>query len=308
MITQLRELLTDALVNRYQPVPDFIQKRINQELNYAEQHQMEEDLLAFIQLLSHLKESNIPYWLRATTASCAIFHVMGLSRCNPLPAHYYCPHCKRVVLADALDLAPKTCACGNSMEGDGYNIPEELFWGAPDGETTKKASSRLLRVDIPSGQLEWANTFLEARLPQNEPSEVREFDTRWGQIVLTPTISDTTTLGDTSVRPENFSDMLRRKGFNSATIENFSLEKITQQDLPLFRDDLYQRFVAAGIASDDAYEAATMLYRKAPVWKSFQSALSKELTDYLGNVNYLFSKAHTVEWLRYCVATNQQEV
>lgn len=60
----------------------------------------------------------------------------GISDINPLPPHYRCPHCRhsdfdvpRNVLS-GYDLLPKTCPkCGDPMQSNGQNIPEELCFG-----------------------------------------------------------------------------------------------------------------------------------------------------------------------------------
>jgi len=45
---------------------------------------------------------------------------------NPLPAHYYCPVCKRVEFASngkcGVDLPDKKCSCGNYYQKDGFGI------------------------------------------------------------------------------------------------------------------------------------------------------------------------------------------
>jgi DNA polymerase-3 subunit alpha (Gram-positive type) len=58
---------------------------------------------------------------------------LGISDVNPLPAHYCCPNCKHTEFTDAAsgyDLVAKSCPrCGNTMRGDGQNIPYEICMG-----------------------------------------------------------------------------------------------------------------------------------------------------------------------------------
>ncbi|MDE7225065.1 MAG: helix-turn-helix domain-containing protein [Acetatifactor sp.] len=63
-------------------------------------------------------------------ASLAAF-VTGASETNPLPPHYYCPRCRRLEfvsdVSDGWDLPFRRCVCGESMIGDGHNLPFETL-------------------------------------------------------------------------------------------------------------------------------------------------------------------------------------
>lgn len=52
--------------------------------------------------------------------------LLGGTNVNPLPAHYYCPVCKKVEfvsgVACGLDLTDKRCSCGNDYRKDGFGI------------------------------------------------------------------------------------------------------------------------------------------------------------------------------------------
>lgn len=54
--------------------------------------------------------------------------LLGGSKVNPLPPHYYCPICKRVefVLNEkcGIDLSEKKCSCGRYYQKDGFGISE----------------------------------------------------------------------------------------------------------------------------------------------------------------------------------------
>lgn len=52
--------------------------------------------------------------------------LLGGTNVNPLPAHYYCPRCKRVEFITevqyGIDAPDKKCACGESYRKDGFGI------------------------------------------------------------------------------------------------------------------------------------------------------------------------------------------
>lgn len=52
--------------------------------------------------------------------------LLGATEVNPLPAHYYCPHCKKIEFFPdekcGLDLPEKICECGTKFKRDGFAI------------------------------------------------------------------------------------------------------------------------------------------------------------------------------------------
>lgn len=68
--------------------------------------------------------------VKNTLASCYIAYLLGTTDENPLPAHYYCPNCKAVEWMEdkfVFDLPDRTCACGEKMKADGFDIPHETY-------------------------------------------------------------------------------------------------------------------------------------------------------------------------------------
>lgn len=59
-----------------------------------------------------------------------IYFLTGCSNVNPLPAHYFCPTCKKTIFVasaeDGWDLPEKQC-CGRTMHREGHNIPLEMM-------------------------------------------------------------------------------------------------------------------------------------------------------------------------------------
>lgn len=65
--------------------------------------------------------------VQGTLASSFVAYLLGATKINPLPAHYRCPKCKRVIMmhdyANGWDLPHRVCDCGADMVGDGHDIP-----------------------------------------------------------------------------------------------------------------------------------------------------------------------------------------
>lgn len=96
------------------------------------------DLIVYFDFLSKFAQkaqnSNYPLVFRAETCSSFIAWLMGITGCNPLRPHYYCPKCKRIEfhpdVKDGWDLPEKTCECGQRMRKDGHNILCEKFYAS----------------------------------------------------------------------------------------------------------------------------------------------------------------------------------
>ena len=68
--------------------------------------------------------------VKEPVASCLLAYLLGATDENPLPAHYYCPKCRTVQWVEgncAFDLRDRTCACGERMQPDGFDIPFETY-------------------------------------------------------------------------------------------------------------------------------------------------------------------------------------
>ena len=93
--------------------------------------------LASYEIVNRVRKQGGMTACRGTVGSTMIAYLLGISNANPLPAHYYCPHCKHTEFAQAdsgYDLPKKPCPqCGKPMIGDGHNIPYETGI-SPTGE------------------------------------------------------------------------------------------------------------------------------------------------------------------------------
>lgn len=115
----------------------FIRERLEQELSLLGTNTSL--FLLCHKIVNHLQDKGALTGFRGTVGSSLVACLLGFSDANPLPAHYRCPSCKHTELVEAqsgFDLPKKSCPhCGETMIGDGHNIPFETCMGI-DGQTT----------------------------------------------------------------------------------------------------------------------------------------------------------------------------
>ncbi len=107
-----------------------ISERIDTELRWMLKKDYLDGLMRLDKFITGCKAWGEPYVATRTTPSSLVLNVLGITACNPLPPHYYCPNCKKVEFVNAYDgfaLPEKVCECGDIMHGDGHNIPVEQF-------------------------------------------------------------------------------------------------------------------------------------------------------------------------------------
>ena len=112
-------------------IPELIQKRLNEELygdNGIINLQYENIFLINQKLVEYSNSLGYPVCARGNISSSLIAYLIGITNINPLPPHYYCSNCKKIIFINddicGLDLPNKKCSlCKKNMKKDGFNIP-----------------------------------------------------------------------------------------------------------------------------------------------------------------------------------------
>lgn len=112
-------------------IPALIVERYRREKRLMRDTEIEM-LLAFLwHFAARCHEIKAPFALRGRFGTSLVCWLLGITEVNPLPAHDYCPHCKRVQFVSeekyGWDLPEKICGCGTEMQRDGMNtvfLPE----------------------------------------------------------------------------------------------------------------------------------------------------------------------------------------
>ena len=120
------------------PLPEFIQNRLDTELNGIITNGY-----SVIYYIAHklVKKSNEDGYIvgsRGSVGSSFVATMSGITEVNPLPPHYLCPRCHKLIwgkekhpeIKSGFDLPPEKCPdCEEEMLRDGQDIPFETFLG-----------------------------------------------------------------------------------------------------------------------------------------------------------------------------------
>lgn len=135
----LQSALSEAVKEKFGDKPEeAIQRRLREEWHAMLSSESIADVASIHEVSMWLKDKGYPYYIDHTGGGSFLFYLLGISAVNPLPPHYYCPKCKKVIFdatkRDGFDLqADKMCECGETtMICEGHNIPWQSLWGYGD--------------------------------------------------------------------------------------------------------------------------------------------------------------------------------
>lgn len=118
------------------PLPSLIEDRTRRELEGIIKNGYAVIYYLAHQIVKKATDSDFIVGSRGSVGSSVVAHFAKVSEVNPLPPHYYCPHCKysdfsnEAKVLSGFDLPPKDCpVCGHALRQDGQNIPFETFLG-----------------------------------------------------------------------------------------------------------------------------------------------------------------------------------
>lgn len=123
----ITEQVWEAARKKYgEIIPPEIEKRIESEFERIDK----EHLWPFYQLRKEMsdrcKSRGFHFISTDAVGSTLAAYLLGITKCNPLPRHRYCPNCRQVFFDDLVQTCPQ---CGSATEADGFHCEPESFFG-----------------------------------------------------------------------------------------------------------------------------------------------------------------------------------
>ena len=286
--------------------------------------------------------------VKAPVASCLVAYLLGTTDKNPLPAHDYCPKCKTVEWMDGkcvFDLRDRTCACGERLKPDGYDIPFETY--LPYAKKLKTADTvpenyqrlfdsilshfqrSLLDTANACKQLEKATGICIDSIDLNDLEVKHRFLTGDFEYLVGSGGEKAIKQMITLTHPQSYNELLKLIGLAHGTCTwRYNAEQLLSDgicslaDIPDTRDEVFMTirdamrdcdFHDAGFAYDVANKARRGYYREHGMDDYTNGTLSMlGFDDWLGSyiraAQYMSTKALAVLELKYSIMLNWYQV
>lgn len=137
--TKLRDICNKTAKDMYEfegKIPEIVMDRLNMELDNIIKNGYDVHYYIAHLLVKKSNEDGYLVGSRGSVGSSFTATMSGITEVNPLKPHYLCPHCHYSEWIDdpevksGFDLEDKKCPkCGETMHGNGQNIPFQTFLG-----------------------------------------------------------------------------------------------------------------------------------------------------------------------------------
>ncbi len=152
-VQYLRNCCESALHELYPAgIPKEVSQRFEREIDYLslEKSDCLDDFLLFKEISDAVRRACGKLHLGGTISNSILIYLLGDHELNPMPAHYYCPHCgyyhEQPKAVACLDLPEEKCPhCKTVLRRDGFSLREEYVWKAPSEMTFEyRMTSRVI--------------------------------------------------------------------------------------------------------------------------------------------------------------------
>lgn len=118
-----------------EPLPEVIEDRLSRELTSIISNGYAVMYVAAKMLVDKSMSEGFLVGSRGSVGSSFAATMAGITEVNPLPPHYLCPKCKKLIWGNikeydcGVDMPERRCDCGEQMDRLGFSIPFETFLG-----------------------------------------------------------------------------------------------------------------------------------------------------------------------------------
>lgn len=333
--TYLYDKIQSTLKQNYGKTPDtLILNRVKEELDWMQRANMYSTIRLLYELTERLKQMNIPYSVKNSGNASFILYLLGITRINPLPPYYYCPHCHLVIWDNTskcgIDLKKeKHCKTdGAIMLTDGFNIPwqahlscdQEQFFDISVNplmyentlEVLNKTGIDIIEYESSNNTsryrvIEAGNLILQFNLPQTELAQSPAECLNTAVFLEMARNYALTNTPDLKIIINSFADVISYLGIlRSSYTSDAKLKALVNtlnyklSELIACREDLYQYFLEHGCSEHTAFKLMNNVrkgkrFLNNPPPSDTLISKDKWVIEFCKDVLYLPSKADIIE-------------